>query len=105
MNKAEQNITIAKLHLTEMHAEELDINALLAYAEDFIRTLENTWFDSPIEQKVKLQKLLFPKNVKYLNGEFTNSQLCPFFRAIEVFATEESKVVSREGFEPPTSKV
>src|SRR5690606_24227335 len=48
VEKAERKITLAKMELTEMHAEELDLNSLLAYAYDFIRTLENTWYEAPI---------------------------------------------------------
>gem|GEM_PF-4417327 len=43
-----QNLTLAKMELTEIHAEELDINALLTYTYDFILTVEKTWFDAQI---------------------------------------------------------
>ena len=48
-----------------MHAEEMDIDALLAYAYNFILTLENTWYDAPIQYKIKLQRLIFLEGLEY----------------------------------------
>lgn len=100
VEKAERKITLAKMELTDMHAEELDINALLAYAYDFIRTVENTWYDAPFEHKLRLQKLIFPDGVEYADGKFSNPRISPLFKLIEVFGTENVSLVTPAGIEP-----
>ncbi len=96
--KAEQKLTLAKMELTHMHAEEMNVEALLAYAYNFIRTVENTWLDAPFESKIKLQRLIFPKGIEYANGEFSNHELSPLFKLIGVLADEKLSLVSPEGF-------
>ena len=85
-----------------MHAEEMDVGALLAYAYNFIRTVEITWLDAPFESKIKLQRLIFPLGVEYANGQFSNPKLSPLFKLIEIFATENVSLVRAAGFEPTT---
>ncbi len=101
----EQKITIAKIGLTEIHAEELDVNAMLIFARDFIRTIEFTWYYAPIEYKVKLQRAIFPEGLKYHFTGFSNSKISRPFKLINEVVDKNSNVVSREGLEPPTRKV
>ena len=71
------------------------LDALLAYAYNFIRTLENTWYEASIQHKIRLQKLVFPKGVEYQNGKFSDSKISPIFELIEVFGTENVSLVSQ----------
>ena len=96
----ERRITLSKMELTEIHGEELDINALLAYAYDFIRTAEKTWIDAPFEQKLKLQRLIFPDGIKYKLGEFSNSKISPLFSLIETIGAKKVSNVDSPGIEP-----
>lgn len=100
VDEIENKISLAKLQLNETHMEELDVNALLAYAENFIRTVELAWFDAPFEIKLRLQKLIFPKGLNYKEGVFSNYELSLLFGLINNFATEKSKDVTPLGFEP-----
>jgi hypothetical protein len=102
IEKAERKITLAKMELTEMHAEKMDIDALLTYAYNFIRTLENTWYDAPIQYKVKLQRLIFSEGLEYKDGEFSNPKTSPLFKLIETLGAEKLNLVTAKGFEPPT---
>ena len=90
------------MHLTDIHAEELDVNALLAFGSEFIRTIEFAWSEAPIEYKLKLQRLIFPEGLKYHFNGFSNSRLSPAFKLINQFAPSQSSVVIPLGFEPRT---
>lgn len=105
IEKAERKVTFAKMELTEMHAEELDINALLAYAYDFIRTVENTWYDAPFEHKLRLQKLIFPDGVEYAYGKFSNPRISPLFSLIGTLGAENVSLVTAKGIEPLTFRM
>lgn len=100
VDEIESKLTFAKMHLTDIHAEELDVNALLAFGYEFIRTIEYAWSEAPIEYKLKLQRLIFPEGLKYHYNGFSNSRLSPAFKLISQFAPSQSNVVTRQGFEP-----
>lgn len=100
VDEVEDKITLAKLRLTEIHTEELDVNALLNFAYDFIRTVENVWYYAPIEYKIKLQRLIFPKGLTYTERGFSNSKISRAFNLISDIATSQSNVVTPLGFEP-----
>ncbi len=90
----EKTLTLEKFRLTEMHGEELDINALLAYAYDFIRTVENVWYDAVPDVKIRLQRFIFPEGVKYDSIGFSNSRICPLFKQISLVGSEIPSMVN-----------
>lgn len=96
----DQKITIEKIGLTEIHAEELDVNAMLIFARDFIRTIEFTWYYAPIEYKIKLQRAIFPEGLKYHFTGFSNSKISRPFKLISEVVDKNSNVVSHTGLEP-----
>ena len=104
VNDLDQKITLAKLQLTEIHTEELNVNALLAYAESFIRTLENSWFDARPNIKLRLQRAIFPEGVTYKENVFSNSRISPAFEIISTFGAENVKDVTPLEFESKFSE-
>lgn len=100
VDELEKTLTLEKFRLSEMHGEELDINALLAYAYDFIRTVENVWCDAIPEVKVSLQRFIFPKGVNYDSTGFSNSRICPLFKQISLVGSEIPSMVTPRGIEP-----
>lgn len=94
LTKLEEDIELAKLELRELHGEELDVSALLAYAADFFRTVENVWWDASSSTRLKLQRLIFPEGVVYQNETFSNSKISALFALNDVFAEEKTNVVT-----------
>lgn len=92
--KLEENIELAKLGLRELHGEELDVSALLAYAADFFRTVENVWLDASFSIKLKLQKLIFPEGMFYKNNTFSNRNISQWFTLNEDSAEKMSTMVT-----------
>lgn len=106
LQSLEEEITFAKLNLTENHNEELEIDALLNEALVFIQTPELAWESSEFEAKLKYQRLIFPEGVKYRFNGYSNTKLGIIFELIKSFSNNiadyQSKDVHPEGFEPPT---
>ncbi len=101
LEETEQKITLSKMGLTEIHAEELDIKALLDYAAGFIKTVDLVWYDSIYEAKTKYQRLVFPDGVLFNGKEFSNQRLGLPFKLINDIATKKSTDVRMRGLEPP----
>lgn len=94
--KSEQKIMLAKMSLNESYTEELEIDALLSYAEVFIRTPELAWYDAPFEAKLKYQRLMFPKGIYYHYESYSNPQLGLPFKLISDVATSQSTNVTHD---------
>lgn len=102
LQEQEQKITLAKMGLTETHAEELEIDALLNYGLAFIQTPDLAWFDAIPEAKMKYQRLIFPRGVNYQFNGFSNSELGLPFKLISDIASQKSTMVSPERLELST---
>ena len=57
-------ISLAKLELSETHQEEVEIDALLAYGDQFIRTAELAWYEWDIQSQAKISKANLSKRSK-----------------------------------------
>ncbi len=99
VDELDKKLTLAKLQLNEIHTEELNIEALLAYGESFIRTLENSWYDAHPIIKVRLQRAIFPEGVIYKENAFSNSKISPAFEIIDLLGAENAKDVTPLEFE------
>lgn len=100
LDNLEKKLVLTKNSLTETHEEHLDIQALLAEAEAFLRTFEKVWYASSPEAKQKYQRLIFPQGVTYNYPGFSNAEISLAFKVIGHFATKETTMVTSAGFEP-----
>jgi site-specific DNA recombinase len=83
-----------RLELNESHEEEFKIELLLDYADNFLRNLPKFWFNSGPENKVKLQRILFPKGIVYSYPGFSNTELSPLFRLFNTSVSADETVVT-----------
>ena len=100
LNDYEQKILLGKNSLNELHHEELEIEPLLDKAFEVIRTLEKGWYEALPENKIKLQRLIYPAGVSYQYSGFSNSELNFSFALINDFAVQSSTNVILIGIEP-----
>ncbi len=103
LDNLERKLTLTKNTLTETHEEHLDIKALLAEAEAFLRTFEKVWYASSLEAKQKYQRLIFPQGVVYNYPGFSNVEMSLYFKVIGQLAATEPTMVTPAGFEPAIS--
>ncbi len=93
LEKNKRDLNMAKAELAEIWTDEVNIEDMLSKAKQFIETLENTWYDAPIEVKDRLQKFIFPGGVIYtkndLKGTFETSKLNPLFRIITEIGSQK----------------
>jgi hypothetical protein len=58
------------------------------------------WKAAPIEQKQRLQQVLFPKGVNYSDGKFRTAVTCLLFNGVEEKEVKKSRLVALPGIEP-----
>ncbi len=80
--KIKSKLLQLKLEVNQSHGEEIKLDMLLSFADNFFRTLHLFWFDADISTKTDLQRAVFPNGVIYSFPGFSNSQIGPLFQAI-----------------------
>jgi hypothetical protein len=53
---------------SDAQGEEMEIEAVLNFAEMILLNASNLWKAAPPEQKQRLQQVLFPQGVSYSDG-------------------------------------
>ncbi len=100
LSQIRDQIAIAELGLHETKTDEGEIKVCLAYAQNFIQTVNLIWFDAPPLFKIKLQTMIFPRGVKYQFEKVSNHDLALPFKLNREFEDSLSRNVTPTGVEP-----
>ena len=99
--KYDEEIAITRLSLNETCIEEWDIEAAITYAKQTIRNLPRLWFDLPLEQQQRFQKLVFPKSVTYSPEHgFGTAELGLIYEINRIWDGQKTTLVPPRGVEP-----
>lgn len=64
--KLAEDLALAGMDLRDAQAEEVEIEAVLDYAEMIMLNASNLWKAAPTERKQRLPQVLFPEGVTYI---------------------------------------
>jgi site-specific DNA recombinase len=104
-NRLDQEIAIAKIELHEGQIEEFDIEGVLSFAETIILDARRLWIEGTLDQRQRLQKVLFPKGVTYSNQSgFGTTETSLFFQWLAVVEKKNKGLASPTGFEGDSRK-
>jgi DNA invertase Pin-like site-specific DNA recombinase len=96
-----EEIAGVELAIHEAKLDELDIEALLGFSEHVLGDSARLWFEANVDQKQRLQKVLFPKGLCYSAAEgFGTAATCSMFSMLEDFVAQKTGLASPTGFEP-----
>jgi site-specific DNA recombinase len=97
----DEEIALAECALHDARLDELDVEGVLNFAEYFLGNAARLWVEASIEQKQRLQKLLFPSGVTYSRERgFGTAEIAVIFRLLQAVGGQKSREVSPTGFEP-----
>jgi site-specific DNA recombinase len=96
----EQESLILELKINEVREEEIEIEELLDFSDNLLMNAAGTWNQSGLEQKQRLQQVLFPKGVTYLDGVYRTSATGPMFNLLEAATQQKEELVALPGIEP-----
>ncbi len=101
INKIKQDIALVKLSLNESHTGEFEMDLMLTYADKFFSRMALLWSDAPLQQKIQLQRVLFPEGIVYSNNAgFSNTKLRPYISLLWEAKQSPSINVTPRGIEP-----
>ena len=100
LDRIKQELTLTEMEWHEAKLDVFDVEGMLAFAQYVVLNAARLWVEMSLNQKQRLQKVLFPKAVTFLNGEFGTAETCIFFKMLQISAGQESSKASPTGFEP-----
>lgn len=100
-DRLDQDIVLAESALHDARLDELDVEGLLVFADYVLSNAGRLWSEASIDQKQRLQKVLFPRGVTWSkDGGFGTAETSIIFRLLRAVPDQKSRVVSPTGFEP-----
>ncbi len=100
VDKLNEQIASAELDLNDNWVQELNAEAALNFAEYVLLNPGRLWKEFDLSQKQRLQRVLFPERISYLNGTFGTTKAPIIYSLFETNQTEKSRLASPTGFEP-----
>ena len=65
----DNEMAIVRISMNESKIDQMDVEAVIIYATNFVKHLDRQWVDLEGQQRIKFQKLIFPDGVLYFKGE------------------------------------
>ena len=100
LDKLNEGLALAEMDQHGQRSEELDVEAVLAFAERVSLNASRMWLEANLEQRQRFQALLFPEGLRVENAEVRTPVSPSFFEDLGRFAPLEEGLVSPAGFEP-----
>ena len=100
LDKLKEEMTLAEIQLNEVRIEELDVEMVLNFSQYLFRNAARLWSEASLDQKQRIQRVLFPGKVTFLEGAFGTTNFCLAFNYLEESKAEKSSLASPAGFEP-----
>ena len=97
LHKLSETITLAELDLNDATQEDFDVEEVLGYSQFIALNASRLWTEAGLDQKQRLQKVLFPRGVHFLDGEFGTAATCLLFNMIRQSDAKKPRLATRSG--------
>ncbi len=96
-------MALAEIDQHDQRTEELDIEAVLDFAERVSLNASRLWLEATLEQRQRFQAFLFPEGLQVAEGEIRTPVTASFYEELHSFTRPEERMVEPKGVEPSTS--
>ncbi len=100
LDKISEGMALAELDRNAKRKDELDLEAVLDFAERVAMNATRLWLEADLHQRQRLQTLLFPEGLQVREGGFRTPVTCSFYEDLQHFVPLEERLVAHTGFEP-----
>jgi hypothetical protein len=80
--------------------DELDVRAAVSYGEVLLLNAPRLWMESSLEQKQRLQEVLFPSGVCFEDFSYRTAETSMIFFGLDETPTRIEGLVALTGIEP-----
>ena len=88
-----------EMKVNEARQDEIEIEELLDFSENLLLNAAGAWKQSGLEQKQRLQQVLFPQGVTYKDGVYRTTATSPMFSMLEEATVGKAELVALPGIE------
>jgi len=99
-DRLREQLALAECDLAEEAREQLDVEAVLGFAEHVLCNAARLWEQASLDQKQRLQASLFPEGLTFDGSGFGTAVTCVAFAQLPVAAAAQDGLASPTGFEP-----
>ena len=99
MDRLREEETFAKIELHDAELDALDVEAVIAFAQQLLGDLAGSWNHMNPEQKRRFQSLLFPNGVTFDGERFGTTETASVFKWLEPATRAGSGLASPRRFE------
>ena len=78
-DKLREELTLAELELSEAQVEQFDIDSALAKAISILNKASALWIDASLDDRLRLQEVLFPQGLVWDGARFQTPVTCLSF--------------------------
>ena len=100
LDKLNEEITLAEMAANDAKLESFDVEAVLNFSEHVILNAARLWMEFSLEQKQRLQRVLFPEGVTFADGGFGTTATCLIFNMLQQPQPQKTNMATPTGFEP-----
>lgn len=94
LDAVEIQLAAKKIERNETSIDQLNIEAALLYASQFMRNIDRQWFDLKPDNRLRFEKLVFPEGIPYVRGKgFRTTKLGCIFELNQQFDNSKSLLV------------
>jgi site-specific DNA recombinase len=94
-DKLREESALLEIQLNETRLEELDLEALLAFAEHVLTDAARMWSEVSVEQRPRLQAVFFPQGLDFDGERFGTAVTCLAFKELAENSEAENDVASQ----------
>ena len=96
----DQELTVAEMKADAARCEVDDLEGLLEFAEGILLDPAQFWMQCSLEQKQRLQQVLFPEGVLFADGIYRTTTTCLMFSLLGAERADKEDLVALTGIEP-----
>ena len=82
-NALQEEMAVAELNLGQARVGEVEVEKVLDFAENLLLNTAGAWQQCSLEQKQRLQQVLFPKGMEYADGAYRTQEMSFLFKGLE----------------------
>ena len=71
---------MVEIELHEARLDELDVEGVLCFAEHLLRNVGRAWLEASLDQRQRLQQVLFPEGLRFDGEAFGTAVTCLVFK-------------------------
>jgi site-specific DNA recombinase len=89
--RVDEELVHTETALHDAELEEIDVDGVLNFAGELLGNAAHLWLEASLDQKQRLQKVLFPKGITYSRcGAFGTPEVSLVFRLLQAVPTHQS---------------